>query len=390
MEMPDRLGRHAIFSLALRIAKMVSLSTCLWFIIVLNPGVFRLSPIFSEELSVTFRLVVSTLMVLSAVWSIVSLLQNGRMLDDIRHKIDQHFTGTTWITHSAATPQKGFFVGLSDLLTMRIALDNGAIAEVRIDHAVPVGHSVSIPGQLWSMDMKVAKAEVAKRQRRSAHVRVLSILMASLGGISVVAACFVAKWAVGPLAVFTMSNCFLALVAWTEAEDHFAEDCAFLERRQALMANATSETAIRNVTIDHSLPTEIEGRLDAKTRTAVRAFMMITFFVGVFMTFGLGLIPTMRAFGDSSMPSPDLFGIAWGVGGGMLAVGSICLSEWYDRMALLPKSYFERYKWIAPGEVIGRVQDSILGGSVLKLRFPDGTVENYPIRYLRQGDVVSH
>ncbi len=368
---------------------MVSVTAAMWFLMVLNPGVFYLPPVLSVELSTTFKVVASTLLGVSLFLSIIGFLRGGKTLDGIRRDIDRHFSGTTWVASSDGKTVKGVFVGVSNLSTMRLALENGAIEEVRIDHAVPVGHSLSIPGQFWPMSKIDATAEAANRQRRAAQMRVASIIMCCLGAVAAVAAFFMAKWAGGPLVFFAVSSCMVALEAGIEAKEEFAEDCGFLEDLETLRQKASEEAPIQHEIADQSLSTEVENRLDARSRTVVHVLVVVSMFAGMFTATIMGLFPMMRAVESHSNTPLDLHGIAWSVGGMLLALAATRFSDWYDRMVLLPKSYFAGHGWIAPGGAVGSVEDSIRGGSFLKLRFPDGTVDEHAIKHLRRGNAVA-
>lgn len=388
MNIPDRLDKHTCFGAAARTAPLVSAGTAIWFLMILNPAVLNIPDILPSELSTSLRVAASTLLGISLIMSVFTLFRGGHQVEAIEIAIDRHFAGTTWLAHSDDKLVKGLFVGVDGLELMKLSLENGAIEHVRIDHAIPVGHTLWIPGQYWRMTAADAANEARKRQRRAAQVRTALTVMSCLSAAAAIACLFVAKWGGGPLVMIAINSGFVALMASVEAKDDFVGDCAFLEDIEALRQTASEERVIEHVVADQALATEVEGRLEAKTRTILHVAVVISVFVGMSMATLLGLFPTLRALENHPDAAPDLLGMGWAAAGLLLSFGAIFASTWYDRMMLLPKSYFSGHGWIAPGGAVGQLEDSIRGGSVLKLRFPDGRVEEHAIEHLRRGNAL--
>jgi hypothetical protein len=388
----DRQERHTAAATAWGIAKGAAVLIGYYLVVAVLVALTK-----SETPTLAYKIVMAIALAAGFVYPFFLAVRSSMLDDKIRKGLDQAFSDTTWISLIDGKIAKGVFIGASDdLRSMNLSLENGAISDVRIDHAMPVGHELRTPGQYIGLSHYEAGLVAAERRDVLDQLRIGSLVV---GCGSIAAALFAGvnfPWASGPFIIAALSSLIVYGICEGEKDD-LAKDREFIDHFSDLEVAAASETAIAVSTTDQSIQAEVARTADSKLRIAVIVGNHLSCLIGTVMVMR-GAFPLMQysqddlKFGLHQTIHPAVFpehAATWLFAGLLLIGVSLALRFGFDRKFLLPASRFNRHRWVSVGGAAGRVEHVESGGEVLFLRFDDNTVGKYPIKYLRRGDVIT-
>ncbi|MCS4089426.1 hypothetical protein [Rhizobium sp. BK176] len=321
----------------------------------------------------------------------------GMFNEKIQNQLDKALSGTTWLSLIDGKITKGVFMGVAnELRSMKLSLENGAVREIRIDHAVPVGHELRLAGQFSGLSRYEAGLVAAERRDGVKQMRIGAIVAACVSLLAMPFAVQGFPWAFLPLLIALGSAGLVVLIADHEKED-FAQDSEFLAKIDELAAAALSEAPVASLPSDLSVQDEVARTAGSKLRIAVIVGNALACFSGMAMVL-FGSLPFLQygqddlAFKLHKTIHPAVmpgYAATLLVAGIALTAISMAIRLGYDKKFLMPASRFNRHRWLSAGGATGKVEGVVSGGQVLFLRFDDNTLGRYPIEYLRRGDLIT-
>jgi hypothetical protein len=389
----DRQERHTAAAAAWRVAKGAAVLIGYYLVVA---GMVALMNV--ETPTLAHKIVMGSALAIGFIYPFF-LAARTDILDGRIHKgLDEAFRGTTWVSCIDGKVTKGAFIGASDdLRSMKLSLANGAVRDIRIDHAMPVGHELRTPGQFSGLSRYEAGLVAAERRDVVNQLRIGAIVVGSVSVLPVLLAGPHFPWAIGPFLIAMLSSLIVFGIAEGEKDD-FAQDSEFIEKFDELTAAAMSETPITAAPSDQSIQCEVARTAGSRLRHTIIIGNAFSCFGGMGMSMFGGALPYWQyAHSDlafqlhrSSHPAvvPE-HAAAWLVGGLVLITVSMAIRLGYDRKFLMPASRFNRHRWVTAGGASGKVEAVESGGSFLFLRFDDNTLGKYPIKCLRRGDLIT-